>query len=170
MTKSQSLMILQENQTIQMEIREVIKVVLTFCLFFILCIFQLIDNSPKINQLSKDGVKVAYPYYNKETKQADLNSDHIYRRKLNWWVQDLADITIPIILLSILLIKPNLSVLGFDLSYMWLFYLVLIAIDRVLFLGKLPFGFIMEVFVCCIQLLYTAYCYYLYYSSKQVET
>ena len=161
-------MIHQKSQMIHQKRIDLTKVVLAFCLFFIICIFQLVDNSPKVSQLTKDGIKVPYIYYNKVTKKADLNSEHIYKRRLNWWIQDLADITIPIIIMILFIMRPDLSALGFDLSYMWLFYLVLIAVDRVLTLGKLPFGFIMEVFVCSIQAFYTIY--YLYHSSKQVES
>lgn len=143
-------MIHQENQTIPMTRFERRKVCIVSCLFLLVCVFQLIDNSPRIRALSESGVKIPYPFYDKTCKCANLQPRELYYRKADWYIQDLADVLIPIVLMIIIAMRPKLG----GLEYMWLFYFVLIMLDRQLTIGKIPYAFWMEVFVCSVQAVY----------------
>lgn len=145
-------MIHQENQTIRMTKFERKKVWIVSLLFLFICVLQLIDNSPRIRALSESGVKIPYPFYDKACKCANLQPTEKYYRKIDWYTQDLADVLIPVVLMIVIAMHPKLG----GLEYMWLFYFVLIMIDRQLTIGKIPFAFWMEIFVCSVQ---AVYCY-----------
>jgi len=159
---------------------EFTKVVLTFCLLFYICFIGLVDNCKKVRELTKQGVKVPYPYYDKKTKSAKLptisikyyqrvpigielkNEAKIYRRSLNWWLQDFGDITILFCMACIWFVNANLSAGGFNFKVFWIFYFGLMGLDRFLFLGRLQWDQFIEVFMMSLQLCYTAYCFLLW--------
>lgn len=140
---------------------ELNRVALTSGLLLFICFMQLVDVSPTITRLASENVRVAYPYYDKATKKPSLEPEDLYKRRINWWVSDLADLVTPVLLAWALLIKADFERLGFSLWPMWITYFCAIAVDRLLFLGKVPFGFTIEVFMMCVQSGYLGYCYFL---------
>lgn len=135
------------------------KVFLTGCLLLIICVGEIIDNAWFTTLISENGLKIPYPYYDYVSKSFSLTPEKLYYRKFMWWVQDLADVTIPVILMLILIIKPDMKRFGFNMWYPWLFYFSLTAFNRVTAIGKIPFGWIMEVFILGVQAAYTIRCY-----------
>lgn len=150
-------MIPQEMMTM-MTSRELIKVVLTFCLFLFICVVGMVDNSPTIRKLHDDGVRIPYPLYDANTNYASLHPTRIYNRKIANWFQDFADLIIISVLPWFLILRPDMKRWGFDLSYMWVLFFYLMIVDRLLFHGRLPYGFIMEVFLLSVQAIYTFDC------------
>ncbi|GAF92161.1 unnamed protein product [marine sediment metagenome] len=57
---------------------------------------------------------------------------------------------------------------GFDLWYMWAFFMALMFMDHILFKGRLNWGFKIEVLLMSIQSLYTFYCWLLYKKENPI--
>lgn len=153
-----------------MSSQEFIKVVLTFCLLFSICVLGMLPGSIKVTELTRAGVEVTFPLYDSNTKSASLNPTKYFSKKLSHWTKDVTHKAIIFLLSFFMIVRPDLKRWNFDLSWIWVFFFLLMGTDYVLSRGRLPWDFFIEVFLMIVQLGYTVYCYYLYYSSKQVES
>ena len=135
------------------------KVAVTSCLLFFICIIGLLPGNPTVTKLTKDGETITYPFYDRATKKASFHPTEYYHRKLSLWIKDFGHKLIISIFALIMVIRPDMSKWGFNLSYMWLFFTLLMLLDHGLFRSRLNWGFDIEVFLMAIQSAYTLYCW-----------
>ena len=144
---------------------EFYKVAMFSSLLFFISFISLISDLFKGSDLV-----YTYPFFDVSNYKASLNPIETYSDPIKWYVKYTTNRIVPILCMLLAIFKPDFSKLGFNLLWMWVFYFTLILIDQQLFLEYWPFRGHIDAFVCCVQFAYVVYCFYLYYSSKQVET
>lgn len=143
-----------------------IKVVVTSCLLFFICFIGLLSTNPTIEILTESGKTITYPFYDRVSKTVNINTTTPYKRKLSYWVEDAANELSIFILIVILIIRADMSKLGFDLWYVWAFFAFLMFMDHILFKGRLPWGFKIELLLMIVQSVYVFYYWYLWKNEE----
>jgi len=155
----------QEAAAVVMSKEDFWKVALSSSLLFFMLytgmIFNLFDYSLG---------KWTYEDYNYVKDIFEPNTLTPWVEDIRWFVQRVTNRTNILIFSIVFLINPDFNRWGIAIKGMWIAYFALNVYAYQAAYDSIPYRIDIAILLTIIQLLYTAYCYYLYYSSKQVET